>query len=533
MPDIDDGETVEVQGSAKDPYLLRNVGGVYSCTCPAWRNQSTAIEKRTCKHLRQYCGDEAERDRLGGEIPTNAARPRKVASTSSAPSGGTANATQTNANANANTDSASSAPPILLAHSWTTEVDLTGWWMSEKLDGVRAYWDGTQFISRQGNVYHAPDWFIEDLPKDVHLDGELWLSRKGFQRAVSIVRRQDKSDQWKEITYLVFDAPAVDDVFEARMAYISQLLDEAQPKYARPHTHERCSGTDHLRQELARVEELGGEGLMMRKPASKYEVGRSFSLLKVKSMHDAEARVIEHLPGTGRHKGRLGALSVELANGTKFSVGTGFSDAERDNPPPVGSVITFRYQELSDRGVPRFPAFVRVRTDIDELTSNIDGEPAGVKVLAGATSVKTTSPTTTASSSAVAPKPATSPSASPMAAPKPATSPPASPMAAPKPVASPTAVHSATHPAGSTAPRMFEFTEGTSSKFWEVVLAGNDVIVRFGKIGTAGMSKPKPFPTPAAAKKYYDDLIAEKTGKGYVEVGKAPGTSGGDDEFGV
>lgn len=106
----------------------------------------------------------------------------------------------------------------------------------------------------------------------------------------------------------------------------------------------------------------------MRKPSSRYEVGRSFSLLKVKSMRDAEARVIEHLPGTGRHQGRMGALSVQLVNGIKFSVGTGFSDAQRDNPPPVGSIITFRYQELSDRGVPRFPAFVRVRPDIDELS---------------------------------------------------------------------------------------------------------------------------------------------------------------------
>lgn len=378
MPDIEDGEIVEVQGSAKDPYILRNVGGVYSCTCPAWRNQSTPIESRTCKHLRQYRGEDAEKVRLGGELPTRASRARKV-------SAGTIKASSSSASVSAFaissvsssvafdsvTDAAvaaDSVPPILLAHSWTSDIDLTGWWMSEKLDGVRAYWNGKQFISRQGNTYHAPDWFIEDLPKDVHLDGELWLSRKNFQRAVSIVRRQDKNDQWREITYLVFDAPSVNDVFEARMAFIAQLLDEMQPKYARPHTHERCNGIEHLQEELARVEELGGEGLMMRKPSSRYEVGRSFSLLKVKSMRDAEARVIEHLPGTGRHQGRMGALSVQLVNGIKFSVGTGFSDAQRDNPPPVGSIITFRYQELSDRGVPRFPAFVRVRPDIDELS---------------------------------------------------------------------------------------------------------------------------------------------------------------------
>lgn len=468
MPDIRDGETVEIQGSAKDPYLLRNVGGVYSCSCPAWRNQSTAIERRTCKHLRQYCGDEVEKARLGGELPTSASRPR-AATSKPTTAGGTSSS---------DSGETVSGPPILLAHTWTSDIDLTGWWMSEKLDGVRAYWDGEKFFSRQGNIYHAPDWFIEDLPRDVHLDGELWLSRKAFQRAVSIVRRQDKSDHWKEITYLVFDAPNIDDVFEARIAFVSQLLDQSQPKYARPHTHERCKGADHLREELARVEALGGEGLMLRKPASKYEVGRSFSLLKVKSMHDAEARVIEHLPGTGKHQGRLGALSVELASGIKFSIGTGFSDAERNNPPAIGSIVTFRYQELSDRGVPRFPAYVRLRTDIEHLPGIAANQTASSKALA---------------SQAVRPAQSGLPVA-------------AAPLVG------------AVAECSGTKPRMFEFSEGSSNKFWEVVLQGSTVSVRFGKIGSAGMTKPKSFPTDQAAKKYYDDLIVEKTGKGYVEV---------------
>ena len=117
-----------------------------------------------------------------------------------------------------------------------------------------------------------------------------------------------------------------------------------------------CDGTDHLRKELARIESLGGEGLMLRQPGSLYEAGRSHTLLKVKRFHDAEARVIEHLPGAGRHKGRLGALLVELPGGTRFSVGTGFTDAQREKPPAIGSVITFRFQELTDGGVPRFPS---------------------------------------------------------------------------------------------------------------------------------------------------------------------------------
>jgi DNA ligase-1 len=125
----------------------------------------------------------------------------------------------------------------------------------------------------------------------------------------------------------------------------------------------RCRSVGHLREELDRIDAVGGEGLMLRQPGSRYEPGRSPTLLKVKRFHDAEAQVIEHQPGAGRHKGRLGALLVALPNGTTFSVGTGLTDAQRNNPPRLGSIITFRYQELSDRGVPRFPSFVGVRSD--------------------------------------------------------------------------------------------------------------------------------------------------------------------------
>jgi DNA ligase-1 len=127
----------------------------------------------------------------------------------------------------------------------------------------------------------------------------------------------------------------------------------------------KCDGFDHLREELRRVEGLGGEGLMLRKPGSKYEIGRSTSLLKVKTFHDAEARVIGHAPGAGKHKGKLGALICELPGGIKFNVGTGLSDDERGRPPAIGAVITFRYQELSEDGVPRFPSYVGERLDVE------------------------------------------------------------------------------------------------------------------------------------------------------------------------
>lgn len=338
--DLPDGGTAEVRGSSNSTYQLRNVGGVYSCSCPAWRNQGHPAHQRTCKHLRAFRGEEAEQKRLHEAGRDQSTPSAKV----SPPAAG-----------------ASTEPGILLAHSWDQVTDPTGWWMSEKLDGVRAYWDGQRLYSRLGNPFVAPRWFTEALPPHP-LDGELWSGRKRFQRTVSIVRRQDASEEWKHIRYLVFDAPGLALPFEDRLESCRSWLKDGAD-HSQVLEHNPCRGLEHLRQELLRVEAEGGEGLMLRRPGSLYEVGRSWTLLKVKSFRDAEAIVIGHQAGEGRHQGRLGALLVELENGTRFAVGTGLSDREREDPPPLGSLITFRYQELSDGGVPRFPSYVGVRID--------------------------------------------------------------------------------------------------------------------------------------------------------------------------
>lgn len=462
MPDLSDGESVEMQGSARAPYILKNVGGVYSCTCPAWRNQSIAIERRTCKHLRKLRGDAAEQMRVGAAL--SAAGP-------------------TRESASGEEAAADKAPGLLLAHTWENDIDLAGWWLSEKLDGVRAYWDGRQFVSRQGNTFHAPDWFVAGLP-DTPLDGELWLARKSFQRTVSIVRRQDKSEHWRELQYVVFDLPAVTAPFEERLAALADCLSTRRLEFATALEHQPCQGLEHLREELQRIEAIGGEGLMLRQPGSRYEPGRSTTLLKVKTFHDADARVMEHLPGAGRHKGRLGALAVELPDGTMFSVGTGFSDAQRENPPPVGSLITFRYQELSDRGVPRFPSFVRLRKD------QSPSDP-GLTLSA---------------------EPATPASRSGKGGKKVATGAKSQAMSDAKAAAG--AVPSVT----ADKARHFELVEGSSAKFWEITRSGTDVTVRFGRLGTHGQTRAKSFGDEAAAAKHAGKLIEEKIKKGYDEI---------------
>ena len=296
-----------------------------------------SIQRRTCKHIRSDRGEQAERDRLGSLAP---AVPK------------------------ATKEGEDTAPKLLLAHPWENDkrldrvVDVP-----EKLDGVRAWWDGKQFLPRLGNVYHAPDWFVAGLPS-MPLDGELWLDRKAFQRTVSIVRRQDKSYYWQQIKYVLFDAPGVSGPFEERQKALTEMIRQQRPQMTKVLDQVRCASIEALKVELARVEALGGEGWTLRQPGSLYQVGRSTTLLKVKTFHDAEGRVVEHSAGKGRHAGRLGAVVVELPSGLTFSVGTGFSDAQRQNPPAIGSTITYRYQEMTDRGVPRFPSFVRLRTDV-------------------------------------------------------------------------------------------------------------------------------------------------------------------------
>ncbi len=460
LDDIPEGESREMQGSGATPYLLRNTGGVYSCSCPAWRNQSAGIERRSCKHLRKLRGDAAENARIGA---TDAPRPTRA--TSGGKPGGEA-----------------TVPPLLLAHPWEPHVDLSGWWMSEKLDGVRAYWDGTRLLSRLGNELYAPAWFLEGLPP-TPLDGELFGGRKRFQRTVSIVRRQDRSDLWKEIRYVVFDAPAMDAPFEDRLTAFGETLRVAALAHVEAHPHERCRDTDHLREALAHVESLGGEGLMLRKPRSRYEVGRSHTLLKVKTFHDAEARVVGHLPGAGRHKGRLGALECEMPDGTRFSVGTGLSDEERRDPPPVGAIVTYRFQELSQDGVPRFPSYVGVRDDVRWT------------------------PIEKGAARPVGPIPAPPPAKA-LAV---VTPPPAPTVVTPPPAPAPTDEQTAARSTATDEPTTRTFRRGDD--VWSIALVGRTLRVKKGN----GPEKKAAFPSSAAAWRDADRRITVQREAGFVE----------------
>ena len=254
------------------------------------------------------------------------------------------------------------SPRLLLANVWNQSTDPTGWWMSEKYDGLRGYWDGRKLWTRQGNLIHAPDYFLAELPQDVALDGELWIGYGKFEETVSTVRSDTPDDRWKNVHFMVFDAPKNKGSFEQRMQFLHATL-RKENRFVRVVVQQRCQGVAQLLAERDRVVRLGGEGLMLRQPESQYESGRSPTLLKVKPYDDAEATVIAHEPGTGKFAGKLGALHVRADDGREFSIGSGFSDADRETPPPVGTIITYRFRGLTAKGLPRFASYLRVRRD--------------------------------------------------------------------------------------------------------------------------------------------------------------------------
>jgi DNA ligase-1 len=406
--------------------------------------------------------------------------------------------------------------------------------MSEKLDGVRAYWDGEAFVSRLGNRFYAPDWFVADLPANT-LDGELWVGRKQFSRTISIVRSGAGGQEWKEVQFVVFDAPNAKGGFEERLAHVEKVLGRAESRYARALDHVVCEGLEHLREELARVEQLGGEGLMLRRPKSPYEIGRSLSLLKVKTFHDAEGRIVKHVPGTGKHKGRLGSVVCELPSGLTFNIGTGFSDAERKDPPPIGSVVTFRYQELTDDGVPRFPSWVGVRIDA-EWPPRSEARPvkqvSGQAKAAKAAPVASVAPAVAAAPVVAAAKPAAgkkeATTAAAAAAPAAATpaapaAPAAAAAAAPAAAAAAAAAPAAAAPAAAAAKKPAKEADGLTislvhpeGKFWEIEVRGGSHYTRFGKVGTAGQTRVAELGSAAAARDDAEKRAQQKRKEGYV-----------------
>lgn len=352
--DLADGESTDVNGSGSKPWVVKNVGGVYSCNCPAWRNQPGVGTIRTCKHIGKVRGVAAEVIRLAAQRGQAAPKAPELEAAEAA------------AGRPLRRDEriALFGPKLLRAESyWDHEdIDVTGWWISEKYDGLRAKWTGTGFLSREGNTFNAPAFFTAGFPSHP-IDGELWLGRGRFQEALSVVRSgsatEATSKAWERVQYMCFDMPHMEATpFEVRHAMLQQAVDSVP--YAFAIRQVRCSGKDDMLAALDGIILLGGEGIVLREPGSLYVGGSSTTALKVKRFKDAEAVVLGYTAGTGKHKGKTGAIIVRLENGEECKLNVP-RDADRVNPPAIGATVTYSYTGTTDRGAPRDAAFVAPR----------------------------------------------------------------------------------------------------------------------------------------------------------------------------
>lgn len=251
---------------------------------------------------------------------------------------------------------------LMLAKVADTQTMFSGnnvYWLSEKYDGVRAYWDGEKLLFRSGREIHCPKWFTEHLPNQA-LDGELWIARQTFERVSGITRRRSPDDNdWRLIQFMVFDLPGSYLPFELRQQQLTPLIKQLKLPWVKQVKQLKVENSVQVHTLFKQIVRAGGEGVMLNEANAYYYPGRTDRLLKLKPYHDAEASVLKHIEGKGKYKGKLGALVVKNEAGDVFKIGSGFSDIERDSPPDIGTLITYRHSGFTQSGLPRFATFLR------------------------------------------------------------------------------------------------------------------------------------------------------------------------------
>jgi DNA ligase-1 len=256
---------------------------------------------------------------------------------------------------------ADAAAHVMLAKPWQNTLRPADYLVSEKLDGVRALWDGSVLRFRSGRPIAAPAWFLQGLP-EVALDGELWADRHSFDVLAGTVRKAEPVDaEWRAVRYMVFDAPYDTGPFSKRAVRLSALVDMANLPWLQAVAQARLADAAAVQRRLNEVVAAGGEGLVLHRADALWAPGRSDALRKLKPMPDEDGTVLAHVAGKGKYEGRMGALMLQTPDGQRFALGTGFGDAMRSNPPPVGAVVSYRYRDRTATGLPKFASFLRLR----------------------------------------------------------------------------------------------------------------------------------------------------------------------------
>ncbi|ETI61656.1 DNA ligase [Marinomonas profundimaris] len=254
-------------------------------------------------------------------------------------------------------------PEVQLATQFTEGTHVDEYLVSEKYDGIRAIWTGEALLTRQGNPINAPSWFTEKLP-NVWLDGELWSKHNDFEFVMSTVRKNNPvDDEWRKIHYMIFDAPDKEKAmtFEARFTRYTRIVNALKLPHVIPIKQFTVANNQMLQNVLDEYVQQGAEGLILHRKLARFESGRTDNLLKLKPHMDADAKVIEILNGSGKYDGMMGSMLVEMPSGIRFKIGSGFTDAERASPPQPGEFVIYKYHGFTERGVPRFASFLRLR----------------------------------------------------------------------------------------------------------------------------------------------------------------------------
>jgi len=255
-------------------------------------------------------------------------------------------------------------PAIQHAKTYKAVDEIKDYWLSEKLDGIRGYWNGKQLLTRQGNLIHSPEWFTQYWPENT-MDGELWLGRGQFQPTLSCVMKINIDEHcWHKVRFMIFDLPNSNEVFTLRIKAMQQLVKQINSPYLLMIKQFKLQNSQQLDNKLNSIIAHQGEGLMLHRGNAHYHVGRTANIMKLKKHQDAEATVIAHIAGKGKYTGKLGAIKVKTPSGIVFKIGSGFNDAERETPPEIGSIITYKYNGKTQAGIPRFARFFREKSSV-------------------------------------------------------------------------------------------------------------------------------------------------------------------------
>lgn len=242
------------------------------------------------------------------------------------------------------------------------EQNPTNYLYSEKLDGIRAYWDGKALYTRGGKRLAPPSFFTQNFPPFA-IEGELWSKRGDFEGIASIVKSSKNPKNWEKLKFYIFEVPHQKGGILQRLEVLQTYLNTHFAPYIQIIPQTPINSLEELMQALQKIQDLGGEGLVVRDKDEEYYTGRSKKAMKLKPYLDRECKILSYTQGEGRFKNQVGAILC-LDEDKTFKIGSGMSEEFRKNPPKIGTIITYKYFGLTQKGLPKFPTFLRIREEI-------------------------------------------------------------------------------------------------------------------------------------------------------------------------